>query len=267
MRAGYLQFQPRFGEPEVNRQRMAETLTAVQADLLVLPELSNTGYNFNAISELSAWAESAEMGDTLQLWRDMARKRRMTLVGGFAERDGNQFYNSAAVALPDGSVAVYRKTHLFHKEPEFFSPGDAPPLVVDAAGARVGVMICFDWAFPEVARSLALRGAEVICHPSNIVTPFPQRTMVIRGVENRVFTITANRIGEERGAAGQLRFSGQSQVTTPDGAVLAASDEYTAEVRTVDIDVARARDKRLAGFTDLFKARRPELYGDIVERH
>jgi len=266
MRVGYFQFRPRFGEPAANRQRMAEALTTAQADLLVLPELSNSGYNFNAMSEVAAWAESARTGATLALWRDMARKRRMTVVGGFAERDGDRLYNSAAAALPDGRAVIYRKIHLFYKEPEFFSPGDAPAPVVEAPGARIGVMICFDWAFPEVTRSLALRGAEVICHPANIVTPFPPRAMVVRSVENRVFTITANRTGEECGAAGRLRFPGKSQITAPDGAVLAASDEDIEEVRTADIDVVQARDKRLAGLTDLFQTRRPELYGDIAEQ-
>lgn len=263
MRAAYFQFQPRFGEPEANRQRMAEALAAVQADLLVLPELSNTGYNFSAVSEVAAWAESAASGETVALWRDMARKRRMTLVGGFAERDGARLYNSAAAALPDGRLVVYRKMHLFYKEPQFFSPGDSPAPVVDAPGARIGVMICFDWAFPEVTRSLALRGAEVICHPGNIVTQFPPRAMVVRSVENRVFTITANRTGEEPGAAGHLCFRGRSQITAPDGAVLAASEEDVEEVRAADIDPAQARDKRLAGLTDLFQSRRPELYGDF----
>jgi predicted amidohydrolase len=245
---------------------MAEALAAAQADLLVLPELSNSGYNFNAVSEVAAWAESAGTGETVALWRDMARKGRMTVVGGFAEREGARFYNSAAAALPDGRVVVYRKIHLFHKEPEFFSRGDAPAPVVEAPGARIGVMICFDWAFPELTRSLALRGAEVICHPANIVTPFPPQAMVVRGVENRVFTITANRTGEECGAAGRLRFRGKSQITSPDGTVLAASDEDTEELRAVDIDVIQARDKRLAGLTDLFQTRRPELYGGAVER-
>src|SRR5204863_1092342 len=125
---------------------------------------------------------------------------------------------------------------------------------------RIGVMVCFDWAFPEIARILALNRAQIICHPSNIVTTFAQRGMTVRSVENRVFTITANRTGEEDGAAGRLRFPGQSQVVSPTGEVLVSSSESARECRVVEVNPSLADDKRLAGISDMFAARRPSLY-------
>jgi len=268
MRVGYLQFAPALGQPRRNRERMAAALAGIEADLIVLPELSDSGYNFRSRAELARCAESAAASATLALWRDLAvaagkTGRPMTIVGGFAERAGRRFYNSAAVVTSAGIMCVYRKAHLFGMEGHWFAPGDEPPSVVEVAGVHLGVIICFDWAFPEFARILALCGADIICHPANIVTSFPPQAMITRGIENRVFTITANRVGTEEGKAGRLRFRGRSQVTSPDGDVLAASGEEEEECRVVEIDPLRARDKRLAGFTDLFAARRPELYGRI----
>ena len=264
MRVGYYQFAPLLREAEANRARMERALKSIEADLVVLPELSNSGYNFAAMEDLASTAEDVESGPTISLWRELAAKRKMTVVGGFAERAEGRFFNSAAIARPGGEIDVYRKIHLFGRESDFFTPGGDPPRAFDVPGARIGVMICFDWAFPETARCLALAGAEIICHPGNILTAFSPMAMRVRGVENRVFTITANRIGAEEGVAGTIRFRGLSQVTAPDGEVLASSGEESDEWRCAEIDPAAARDKRLAGYTDLFASRRPEMYGRIA---
>src|ERR1043166_2962576 len=197
MKVGYYQFAPSLRKPDENRRQMERALQKIDAELVVLPELSNSGYNFSTANDLSMAAESTTDGKTIDLWRQIAAQRRMIIVGGFAERQENHFYNSAALVRPDGPVEVYRKIHLFGKERDFFSPGDKPPAVYTVSGVRIGVMICFDWAFPETARILALNGAQLICHPSNIVTNVAHRGMVVRSIENRAFTITANRTGEE----------------------------------------------------------------------
>lgn len=266
MKVGYFQFAPMLRNPVRNRRAMEKALQKIDADLVVLPELSNSGYNFSTRADVALSAESGADGATIALWRHIAAQRRMIIVGGFAERDGNRFFNSAALVTPSGKVHVYRKTHLFGKERVFFVPGTTPPPVYQAGGVRIGVMICFDWAFPECARVLALNRAQIICHPSNIVTTFAHRGMLVRSIENRVFSITANRTGIETGAAGRLRFPGGSQVVSPRGEVLLAASETAAECRAVKIDPRLADDKRLAGFTDMFESRRPTLYRDLIRK-
>jgi len=125
----------------------------------------------------------------------------------------------------------------------------------------VGVMICFDWIMPEVARTLALKGADIIAHPSNLVLPYCPAAMITRSVENRVFTVTCNRVGvEERVRGARLEFIGTSQVVSPRGEVLARAGRRGESVSVVEIDPVEARDKRVTPANDLFRDRRPRLY-------
>jgi len=129
------------------------------------------------------------------------------------------------------------------------------------AGARIGMMICFDWAFPEIARSLALQGADLLCHPSNLVLPgHCQLAMRARCLENGIFAITANRCGEDRRPQGTLRFTGRSQIVGTRGEVLVRAPAATAAVRVAEIDPASSRDKNLTPRNHLLRDRRPEFY-------
>ena len=122
-------------------------------------------------------------------------------------------------------------------------------------------MICFDWRFPETARTLALEGADIIAHPANLVLPHCPQAMVTRSLENRVFTITADRVGTENRIAGQtLRFMGQSQVVDPDGQVLYRAPEEEEDMKIVEIDISKARSKTINLRNDIFKDRREDLY-------
>jgi len=133
--------------------------------------------------------------------------------------------------------------------------------VWDIGPAKVGIMICFDWFYPEAARTLALKGAEILCHPSNLILPHCPDAMVTRCLENRVFSVTANRIGqEERGGKQALTFIGKSEVVSPGGKILHRAQPDKEELTVVDIDVTEARDKRLNPYNDLFRDRQPHLY-------
>jgi predicted amidohydrolase len=178
---------------------------------------------------------------------------------GFPEESQGKVFNAAALWGPDGGVGVYRKIHLFGREKELFSPGDRGFSVWDSPFGRLGLMICFDWFFPESARSLALAGARLILHPSNLVLPYCPQAMITRCLENRVFAATADRVGVDPGAAGPLRFIGQSQVVSPRGEVLARLGNEEG-VAVVDVNLSEADDKRLSSGNDLFLDRRPELY-------
>jgi len=180
MRLGYVQSAPVFGETAANVERSVELMSLGSAELWVLPELANTGYKFTSAAEARELAEPVPDGPSSRRWIDFARERGVSLVAGLAELADRAVYNSALVCSPEGHVATYRKTHLFDAENKWFAPGDTPPAIVTLAGARVGVMICFDWFFPEVARTLALLGADIIAHPANLVLPWCQRAMLAR---------------------------------------------------------------------------------------
>ena len=261
MRVGYVQFKPRFGDVKGNLARAFALMEGGDADLWVLPELFATGYLFDSRTELLELGEPVPGGRTTRALLEFARDRGAFLVAGLAERDGDRVYNAAVVVGPRGVVARYRKLHLFGKEKLWFDPGDLPLEPVDLGGVTVGVMICFDHFFPEVARTLALRGAQIICHPANLVLPgMGQLSMRVRAMENRVFTLTANRIGEEARAGEVLRFTGESQVVAPDGTVLVRAPRDREEAGVVEIEPGTARDKRITRYNDLFADRRPEFY-------
>jgi len=224
-------------------------------DVLVLPELANSGYNFDTPAEAESVAEVADDGPVCRLLRDWSAGGRLA-VSGLCERGTDALYNSAVVYADGQLLTVYRKTHLFANESTFFRPGAEKPPVVDFNGHRFGVMICFDWFFPEVTRGLALRGAQVVLHPANLVLPYCQAAMLTRSIENRVFTATANRSGSERGVS----FSGMSQITGPKGELLIRATGDLRGVISVDIDPARADDKWVTPANDLFDDRRPEFY-------
>lgn len=264
MRAGYLQYEVVFGDFDANAARIRALIAqAGPADLLVLPELAFSGYDFRDPTEVAAHAEPAGKGPAAALLRELAEAHQTTLVAGYAEATADGCYNAALCVQPDGTLHNYRKAHLFNRERGLFLPGDAPAPVINTPHGRLGLMICFDWFFPEMARSLALRGAQLLAHPSNLVLPWCQRAMFARCVENRVFAITANRIGTENRAGRALNFTGASQVMSPRGEVLASAPTDAPAVGIAECDLREADSKQVADLNDLFRDRRPDLYPGI----
>ena len=135
----------------------------------------------------------------------------------------------------------------------------------NAGKAKIGIIICFDWIFPEAARILALKGADIICHPANLVLPYAQRAMLARSVENRVYTVTANRLGFEKRGGDSFKFTGGSQVTSPSMEVLISGSTDREEARVVEVDLSKARNKSITEKNDIFKDRRPEIYVKLLD--
>ncbi len=268
MRVGFLQFFPKFalGEEDKtkNLQKVRGFLEGAKADLIVLPELFATGYLFESGEELARMAEDPD-GPTVTALKGLSKEFNTALIGTVAERSGDDIYNTC-YAVSDGEVAgTYRKVHLFDREKEIFTAGDTPFPVIGIKGARVGLMICFDWIFPEVARSLALSGAQILCHPSNLVLPHCPPAMVTRAIENHVFVITANRVGMERTGNTELEFIGMSEVVAPNGDILARAGREDELLQVVDIDPAAADKKMVTSTNDVIGDRRPEFYRKICE--
>lgn len=264
MRVGFVQFEPIFGQKGRNVKKSIRLIESVDADLLVLPELCNTGYLFLSREEAYELSEEIPEGPTVQAWMDVSERKRVHLVAGIAERVGERVFNSAVLIRPSGEVDVYRKAHLFFKEKIWFEKGDKPFKVYDIGCVKIGIMICFDWIFPEVARILSLQGAEIICHPANLILPYCQDAMVTRCIENRVFAITCNRTGMESRGGEKLRYSGRSQVVDPNGNVLVRAGIGDEAVEVVEIDPDEAKDKHITALNNLFKDRRVDMFGRII---
>ena len=261
MKIAFAQIEPRFGDPAANRAAARRLIFSLDADLFVLPELFNTGYLFSSADECAALAEAVPGGETTAQLIEWAQCKRCFLVAGLAEKQGVRIYNSCVLVGPDGHLATYRKIHLFDREKLCFSPGQDPFAVVAAGGIKIGMMICFDWIFPESMRSLALAGADLVCHPANLVLPHCQAAMITRCLENGVYAVTANRTGEEKRAGHCLTFTGGSQIVAPGGEVLARAASQGEEIGVAEIDPKRARGKKVTERNHLFDDRRPELYG------
>ncbi len=261
MKVGFVQNHPEFGNVQANLDRIEEMLVGKAADLFVLPELFSTGYRFKNMDEAHHYAEIVPGGVTTSFLTHLAKRINTHFIAGLVEIDDDRVYNSSVIVGPEGFIGRYRKIHLFDSEKTCFQTGTEAPPVFDLNEAKVGVMICFDWRFPETARSLALKGAEIIAHPSNLVLPHCPQAMITRCLENRVYAITADRVGDERRVPGEpLHFIGQSQVVDPDGNILVRASETEEEVHIVEIDLEKARDKYLNPKNHIINDRRLNLY-------
>jgi predicted amidohydrolase len=264
------QIEPQLAEKERNLDaclaRMVEAATA-GAQLLVLPECAIPGYMFDSADEALPFAEEIPGPTTDTLERE-CRRLGLHVVCGLLERDGDALRNTAVLVGPDGLIGTYRKTHLpFLGVDRFVTPGDALPVFETPLG-RIGIEICYDLRFPEVTRTLALKGADIVAHPTNFPMAAKIQTELItvaRAAENRIYLLTANRVGKERWG----EFCGWSQIVDPFGKRLAEADEREETLLVAEVDVEKARDKDyvIPGEYELylFGHRRPELYGALVE--
>ncbi len=263
VKLGIAQMHPEVGELKQNLRHLNEILneaTNQEAEILVLPELANSGYAFESKEETRRCAESIPNGPFSRLLLKWSKENRM-VVAGICEISDDVLYNSAGIFVNGNYVGTYRKIHLFNKEKTWFYAGTEEPPVIVHNGNKYGIMICWDWAFPEVARILALKGAQVILHPANLVLTYCQDAMRTRSIENGVFTATANRIGIER----NLKFSGKSQVVSNRSDVLLSMSETQVGVRTIKIEPSMADDKYLTEMNHLLNDRVPSVYTRITE--
>lgn len=262
VRIAVAQIEPRITDQSWNTQQIENSLKRASesgTEVLVIPELANSGYVFREMREATGSAETIPNGKISTILKEWSESDRL-VVAGICEKKDDLLFNSAVVFGGGEHLTTYRKIHLFDRESEWFEAGDVEPPVVEYNGYRYGVMICFDWAFPEMARILALKGAQVILHPANLVLPYCFDAMVTRSIENKIFTITANRIGDER----DVKFTGMSQVTGPKGERLLQLTPDKNEIGHVDIDPIIADNKMITKRNDVLSDRKPHLYDRLV---
>ena len=255
--------QPIRGNLEANLSKILEFLKDREKELVIFPELATSGYLLREeeLPHVSLSADSPLFNEI----RELAGERELIVVLGFSERKGDKYYNSAAVISPQKVEGVYRKVHLFGDEFDLFEKGDefkVFPLRIPGSqeNFNLGVMICFDWVFPESARTLALKGAHLIAHPANLVLPYCPQVMPWRALENRVFTATADRVGEDILGEKKLKFIGKSIICSPKAEILLMLSESQEQVGSVLIDPFLAEEKNLTPRNHLFRDRRPDVY-------
>jgi predicted amidohydrolase len=262
------QLQLHIGDLDGNRlaaRRAIEDAAEADARLIVLPELTASGYVFADRDEALSLGEDLA-GPTVAEWATLAAARELVIVGGLAELDaGGSLFNTAVVIDSTGLRASYRKAHLWDREKDVFVPGDSRPALVDTTLGRIAVMVCYDLEFPEWMRFAALGGADIVCVPTNWpLAPRPDGERpgeVVRAQAaastNRVYLIAADRCGDERGVS----WTGGSAIIDPDGFVIAgpvSADEPA--LLLADIDPARARMKAVGDRNHVFDDRRLDLY-------
>ena len=262
------QLAPRIADAEHNRTLSAKAIrdaAALGAQVVVLPELMQSGYVFNDRQEAFEVSETLD-GPTLTVWRTLASELNIIVIAGFCERlTQGQVANSAVLIEPEGRVTVYRKAHLWNGEKLIFTPGDAPPPVVQTRVGRIAVMICYDLEMPEWVRLAALAGADLLCAPVNwpdAPRPVGERPGEIVRVQanaavNRMFIAACDRHGEERG----VNWVGGSVIVDAYGYPLAGAIAHQQEQRLVaDLPLAQARDKHISAYNHVHQDRRPGLY-------
>lgn len=263
------QLAPALGDLAANR---ALALNAIReavddgADVVILPELVTSGYMFESAAEARV-AAIAPGHQILVEWAAEAARADIVLAGGFCEMasDG-RIFNSAAVFDASGLRAVYRKLHLWDGEKLIFTPGSDPPPVLQTRVGRIALIICYDLEFPELTRSLALAGAQLLMVPTNwplVPRPadeHPPEAMIGMAAArvNRMAIACADRIGRERGQ----EWTGGSRIIGTDGWVVAES--HAPGLLAADLDLEAALDKRLSEHADAFGDRRPELYAAVT---
>ncbi|MCD6264263.1 nitrilase family protein [Candidatus Bathyarchaeota archaeon] len=273
VRVACCQIEPRVGCKEENVEktlRFIEEAVKEGAEVVVLPELANTGYVFETRREAFGLSEPVPEGPTTEAWEETAKEHGIYIAAGIAEREGHSLYNTGVLLGPEGYLGKYRKLHLWYREKLFFEPGDLGLPVFNTEIGRLAMMICYDMWFPEVARIYAVQGVDLLLNITNWVAAREPRgeervTMAICMAQshvNSVFMAAADRVGVERGQA----FLGHSLITAPTGLPIAgpaSRDKEEIIIAECNLSEARrAKRKTRLNFTML--DRRIDLYDVLL---
>ncbi|GAC1320934.1 MAG: nitrilase family protein [Chloroflexota bacterium] len=268
VRVAAAQLEPHVGDKTSNVHTALTALRRAvdaQVDLIVLPELSNSGYIFHSRAEAFGLSEPVPDGPTCLAYLKAIEGTRLHVVAGVCERDGNRLYNTAVFLGPDGYIGKYRKLHLWNEEKLFFEPGNLGLPLFHLPFGRVGILICYDAWFPEVIRILKLQGADIICDPTcwdlmpglvdesnNLMPPMHMGQAHM----NNVFMICADRCGIERGCT----FAGSSCIVGPAGYVAGPASFSDEDFLTADINLLDARHHHWSEYSDPIADRRVDVY-------
>jgi predicted amidohydrolase len=269
-----VQMEPRVGHTASNVERglaFIDEAARNGANLIVLPELCNSGYVFESRDEAFALAEEIPAGPTTKRWCEASAKHKVYLVAGIAEREGTKLFNSAVVIGPSGYLGKFRKVHLWNEENLYFEPGNLGFPVFHTPIGRIGTFICYDGWFPESYRLCALQGADIVCIPTNWV-PIPGQDpkreamanilCMAAAHSNSLFVAAADRVGTERGQP----FNGQSVIVSYTGWPIGGpASKDKEEIIYAEANLADARRKRNWNeYNQVLRDRRTDVYGEML---
>lgn len=269
-----IQMEPRVGDKDGNIARSVEQIDRAAAEgagLVVLPELTNSGYVFTDRAEAFALAEEIPEGPTMRAWSERAASHGIHIAAGIAEREGSRLFNSAVLIGPEGHVGTFRKVHLWNEENLWFEPGNFGFPVFHTPIGRIAMAICYDIWFPEAFRLVALQGADIVCVPTNWV-PIPGQVEGEKAMatiltmaaahSNSICIACADRIGTERGQP----FEGQSLIVSHTGwpvAGPASRDGDEILIATIEPGAAR-RARNWNDFNQILRDRRTDVYDEML---
>ena len=263
MKLALYQFSPVYGDCKKNSETIINISDSVAADIIVFPELAISGYFFTDKIQSKAMAEEYNKLKVYEELSLVAKAQNKIIIFGFPELAEDKIFNSAQLIFPNKDYnRVYRKSHLFYKEKYAFDAGDSGFFTVNYPefDINIGTMICYDWRFPESARTLALQGADLIVCPSNLVTNIWTKVMPARAIENKVYLAVANRVGTEKENGEVLDFNGLSAVYSYNGDEMAMASSNNEEILITEIDPQLTRNKSFNPENNIFSDRKPELY-------
>jgi len=274
MKIAGVQMDVSIGRVDANVEKMSSLLrktATAGAGLTIFPECAATGYCFDSLDEARQFAEPIP-GPVTERMSDVCKETGLFAVFGMLERDGDAVFNAAVLTGPGGLLGSYRKIHLpFLGADMFTTYGDRPFGVLQAGDVQIGLSICYDSAFPEPSRALAILGADLIALPTNWppgAECVAEHAINTRAMENAVYYAAVNRVGTER----DFTFIGRSRICAPNGETLAAGSPTEEQILYAEIDPETARNKRAVRVPgkhaiDRLADRRPEMYGLLTEPH
>ena len=242
-------------------QDALRSAAASGAQLIVLPELTNSGYAFKNLEE--AWQNCCEIdGPEISNWIDLAKELRVVLTAGVGIKEGQTLSNCSVIIDQSGLLGVYTKAHLFGNEPDFFTAGDLAPLVVDTELGRIGTMICYDLEFPEWVRVAMLDRAQLLAIPTNwpdtglpdASTPMEVVRAQAAASQNKIVIAACDRTQNENGIA----WMSASAIIDFNGYVRGAAKGKGAQIVLADVDLPT--DDVIGSRNSITADRRVDLY-------
>lgn len=272
MRVACSQFSPQLFEVGINCAHILSSIEiAAQegVELIVFPECALTGYVIQTADDLGR-LDAAEIAAALQRVAHAAQKWGIHVVLGTLEKLEGSWVNSCYLIDQNGTLTRQLKNHLPQIGADrFVQEGRAAAKIFQVGAFKVGIMICYEARFPEIARSLALEGADILLHPTNLPmssTKVVDFILPVRAMENKVYVMSANRTGEENG----VTFLGHSKIFDVNGDVLAEASQSACGLIYATLSLERVKEKTLnfslsaphSGISDIYKDRKPKLYSE-----
>ena len=239
------------------------------AQIIVLPELVNSGYAFTSVSEVQERSTTLD-GELITHWKEIAATKDVVIVAGLALSVDSRLYNASVIIDKTGLLGWYAKVHLFGEEHQFFKTGEKPPLVVNTAHGRIATMVCYDVEFPEWVRLAMLDRATLLAVPTNwpnlgqLIHGTPMEAVRVQAAAsvNKMVAIAADRSGAERGHS----WVSSSVITDFEGNIQAIADrDSDSDVQILIADVELPTDTSISPKNDVRKDRKPDLYNGILK--